>query len=252
MRKIFLFIALAGLLTACNRPLKVRSTEGEMITIDASLDAIADSDYVRSLVPIKEAIKAEMGIVIGKCEVPMEVFPPECPMLNWASDALLEEARKYYPGKVDGAIVNRGGMRCNWHKGPLTVGNVFELMPFDNELVVLTLKGEDILELCQIFASQDGEGVANIRMRAEDKQLIDATIGGKPIEPERLYHIATSDYLSGGNDKMTPLTRATECWTEHLLIRDLYIDYIKRHKNISAQIDGRMMLYEENLDSAAR
>ena len=89
-----------------------------------------------------------MNVQIGYAPERLWVREPECPMLNWATDALWEAAKAVYPGKVDIAIVNMGGMRCEWPAGPVTKGSVFELMPFDNELVVLTLKGLDIIALC--------------------------------------------------------------------------------------------------------
>ena len=79
-----------------------------------------------------------------------------------------------------------------------------------------------------------------------DGQLIDVTIATDltqtnwvSVEADKTYHVATSDYLSKGMDKLTPLTHYTEIWNEGWLIRDLYIEYIKEHKQISAAIDGR-------------
>ena len=164
-------------------------------------------------------------------------------MLNWASDALLTKARQLYPGRVDMAVVNIGGMRCEWAAGDITRNDVFQLMPFDNELVVLTLRGEDILELCQVFAEDYGQGVAGLRMSAEDKQLIDAQIDGKEIEPEAYYTVATSDYLSGGTDHMTPLTHYVEIWRSERLIRDLYLEAVEEQDTIVAPVDGRMDIH---------
>lgn len=240
---IGLLIALMTcLMTACYKPVKVVSTEGIIIPIDSTLDAIQDSDYIQSLIPLKQEMNAMMGEQIGYCEVDMFVELPESPMINWTSDVLLAEARQHYPGEVDCAIVNVGGIRCEWIKGPVTVGNVYELMPFDNELCVLALTGEDILELCQVFVQVGGEGVSNLTIQAEEGQLIDAQIGGKAIDPEAIYHVATSDYLSTGKDKMIPLANHVEYWSDNARIRDLYIHYIREHKKVTAQKDQRIIL----------
>lgn len=243
MKKLF-FLALLcgslGLFTACHRQAKITNVETSHYTIDATTDAEADSSYEAVLSKYRDQMHDQLCEVIGYATEDMNVRRPECNMVNWTADALLSEAKKYCPMSVDMALVNIGGVRCNWAKGELTRENVFELMPFDNELVVLTLKGEDLLELCQVFAEVGGEGVSGLRMSAEDRQLINASIDGNDIDPTGLYTIATSDYLAGGKDKLEPLTRRVELWNSHMRIRDLYIEYIVEHPQVVAAVDGRM------------
>ena len=233
------------MLTACHRPVQVASVSTEAIPVTADCIAAAPAvaeDYTAALAPKKAALEEEMSAVLGYAPEDMTVHRPECNMLNWATDALLAKARQHYDGRVDMAVVNIGGMRCEWRKGNITKQNVFELMPFDNRLVVLTLKGEDILELCQVFAEVGGEGVAGLRMQAEEAQLIDAQIDGRSIDPEAYYTVATSDSLAGGTDHMTPLPRHIAYWDSDLLIRDLYLEYVQEQKTISSTIDGRMQI----------
>jgi 2',3'-cyclic-nucleotide 2'-phosphodiesterase (5'-nucleotidase family) len=66
------------------------------------------------------------------------------------------------------------------------------------------------------------------------------TINGKAIEMNKTYAVATSDYLSQGNDGMVPLKNYIRCWNSEEKIRDLYIDYIKEVKIVEAKVDGRM------------
>jgi 2',3'-cyclic-nucleotide 2'-phosphodiesterase (5'-nucleotidase family) len=189
---------------------------------------------------VKADLEREMNVPIGFAPERMWVDEPECPMLNWASDALWEAAKQVYPGKVDIAIVNMGGMRCEWPAGPVTRGSVFELMPFDNRLVVLTLTGQDILELCESFAQYGGQGVAGMRVTIVDNQVADIQIGGKTLNKKALYKVATSDYLSGGADHMTALTHYSDLWNSDLLIRDLYLETVQKQDTIHAAVDGRM------------
>ena len=243
MRNTILFafaLLTIGVMTGCRKQMQVRSFELSHYDIDAATDSIADLSYEQALAPYKTALQEELNVVLGYAEAEMIVRRPECSMVNWTADALLVKARQYCPEHVDMALVNIGGVRCNWPKGDITRRNVFELMPFDNKLVVLTLSGQDILELCQVMAEVDGEGVAGLRMSAEDKQLITATIDGNAIMPEKFYTVATSDYLSGGKDKLTPLTNSVARWDSHRLIRDLYMEYITEHPQVVAAVDGRM------------
>lgn len=221
-------------------PMHVVESKSEILLIDSTLDAIQDSSYIAYLAPIKAQLEAELRVPIGYAPEALTVSRPECTMLNWACDALLAMARQRYAGEVDMAVTNIGGMRCEWAKGDITFKDVFELMPFDNELVVLTMSGEEVLNLCQIFARLGGEGVSGLRMKARDGRLTEATINGKEIEPSACYTVATSDYLSQGNDHMEPLARYVEIWRSEEKIRDLYIEYIEQEKIVRACIDGRM------------
>ena len=245
-RSYRLFIAgltvLAVLLPACHKPVKVTSVTTEAIPVNASSDDIQDYAYLQELAPVKAALEKAMNVQIGYAPEDMWVGSPECPMLNWATDALWEAAKKAYPGRVDIAIVNMGGMRCSWPKGPITKGNVFELMPFDNRLVVLTLKGSSIIELCESFAQYGAQGVAGMRVKIIDNKLASVKVGGKAVNPKKLYTIATSDYLAGGTDHMDALTQAIDCWNSDLLIRDLYLQAVAAQDTIRVTLDGRMAM----------
>ena len=240
MKKIVLLLLIAAGLIACHRPLRIVSTTSEMMMVDSTLDAIQDTTYLQYLTPIKAELEQALNTPIGYAPEIMIVHQPECNMLNWASDALWAMAQQRYPEKVDMAVVNIGGMRCEWAAGDITQRHIFELMPFDNELVVLTMTGDEILNLCNVFVQRGGEGVAGLRMKARNGKLISATIAGKPILPTAYYTVATSDYLSQGNDGMTPLAQYQDLWRSEEKIRDLYIEYVQQVKTVQAVIDGRM------------
>lgn len=245
-KSLILSILLVGLCACGHRSIQVTKCTTEAIPVNASCDALQDNAYLSKLAPIKADMEREMNVQIGYAPEELWVRGPECPMLNWATDALWEAAKRAYDGRVDIAIVNMGGMRCSWPAGPITIGNVFELMPFDNRLVVLTLKGEDVLSLCESFAQYGGQGVAGMRMKAENGKLAEVLIAGKKVVPQALYTVATSDYLAGGTDHMDALTRNVDRWDSDLLIRDLYLDAVREQDTIRAVVDGRMKVKGEN------
>ena len=240
MKKIAIFILVALSWCACHQPGKVVSKTSKIHMIDSTLDAIQDTQYLAYLEPIKTELETQLNEANGYAPKDLEVYQPECPMLNWASDALYEMAKQLCPEQVDMAVVNIGGMRCNWGTGNITFRHVFELMPFDNELVVLTMTGKEILALCDVFAKCGGQGVAGLRMSASKGVLRSAKIAGKDVVPEAYYTVATSDYLSQGNDGMTPLKNYEAMWKSERKIRDLYIEYIQQMKTVEAKVDGRM------------
>lgn len=102
--------------------------------------------------------------------------------------------------------------------------------------------------LFQAIAARHGEGVSGIRMVMNGKgELLDAAIGGNPVEDNRLYTVATIDYLADGNDGMDPLLQAEtrEC-PEGATLRGLFLDYVRmqtaRGKAITSVLDGRITL----------
>jgi 2',3'-cyclic-nucleotide 2'-phosphodiesterase (5'-nucleotidase family) len=117
-------------------------------------------------------------------------------------------------------------------------------MPFENELVILWLKGDKLTGLIQFFAKIGGEGVSGLRMHIANGRAVDVTVGGKPIDPDKLYSIATNDYLAGGNDGMVQLAQYVKRINTGLKIRSVLIDYIKNETKkgnmIQAKLDGRI------------
>ena len=242
IKRLIYTLLLLAVLTACHRPVRATKMIGEIIMVDSTLENIQDTDYLVYLAPIKADLEAQLGAPIGYAPVALTVHQPECTMLNWASDALWAKACELSPEQVDMAVVNIGGMRCNWAAGNITFKHVFELMPFENELVVLTMQGKDILDLCDIFAQTGGQGVAGLRMVAENGTVKSVKIAGKEVMPDAYYTVATSDYLSQGTDGMIPLKNHVSVWKSDKKIRDLYIEYIKQVKTVESVIDGRMAI----------
>jgi 2',3'-cyclic-nucleotide 2'-phosphodiesterase (5'-nucleotidase family) len=123
-------------------------------------------------------------------------------------------------------------------------------MPFENELVILSLRGNKLNGLLQYFAGMGGEGVSGLRMEIKNKKAINITINGEPLEPEKLYNIATNDYLAGGNDNMVQLGQYEKKINTGLKIRNILLNYIKNEtkngREIRSKLDGRITILNPN------
>lgn len=244
-RILFVILALGLLLISCGRkPMHVVSAETEMLVVDSSLNSLQDSDYLALLAPVKADIEAQLNIVIGHAPEAMEPRKPESLLLNWAADALLFPMRAQAADKADFSVVNVGGLRCSWAAGDITIRNVYELMPFDNEVVILSLKGEDVLTLAEQCAVQGGQGVSGLTLEIANGHAQNVRVQGKEVKAEAIYHVITSDYLSGGADGLDALTHFTEREMTGIKIRELYIDYIRQltleGKPVQGVVDGRI------------
>jgi len=222
----------------------VQQTTSTKIAIDASTDILADTGYIRFLQPYKKQVDEKMNLVIGRSAQTMRGHAPESLLSNFSADVYRKAASDFLKSEVDIAIVNLGGLRTIVPEGDITVRKVFELMPFENELVILYLKGDKLNALCQYFASMGGEGVSGLRFKIENNKAVEIRIGGKPLDANKLYSIATNDYLAGGNDKMVALALYEKRTNTGIKVRNMLIDYIKsetaKGNEIRAELDGRI------------
>lgn len=219
---------------------EIEKIESETIRIDSTFDAIQDTSYLVDLEPTKQMLDSMLSEVIGVCpEKMVAAYLPESPLLNWAADATFEMAKRKYNGQVDMAVTNVGGLRSEIPAGNVTLRTMFDLMPFENQLVVLKMEGKDILELADVFAKNGGQGIAGMTMEIKNGKAQNVQINGMEIVEDAIYGVATSDYLSKGTDGMQPLTKALECIETGALLRDSYIEYVRTSGKMEGKIDGR-------------
>lgn len=216
------------------------------IAIDATTDSLADKKMLAYILPIKQNLDKEMDQVIGISDEVMKPGKPESLLSNWNSDVYRMSASEFLKEPVDMAVVNMGSLRSPLPAGNLTVRNIFQLMPFENELVILWLKGSEVIKLMEIFAKEAGQGVSGIRMEIINEKPENILIGGQPVDPEKIYSIATNDFLAGGNDRMVPLATPVKRVDTGLKIRNILMEYVIREnrngRRIGSKLDGRITI----------
>jgi 2',3'-cyclic-nucleotide 2'-phosphodiesterase (5'-nucleotidase family) len=226
---------------------KYTITRTEYVFSD-STDYPVDSSVYEFIQPYKQRMEGEMNTVLAESDSAMQKGVPESKLGNFVADACMSETKKiYYPtdGKQpDFAFLNNGGLRRPLPSGKITRGDVFELMPFENELVVLTLDGKLVKKIFNFIASKDGAPVSGVRFKISHKEAIEIMIDGKPLDTLRTYKALTSDYLANGGDSFTMLSDEPRENT-NLKVRDAIINYLvtagKAGKKISVMTDGRII-----------
>ena len=243
----YVFVALLAISFACKSPkYAITNSTSYKIPLDSTVDKIADRLYLAYLKPLQDKMNAQMNEVIGQTEVAMRAHKPESLLSNFSADVYKKTASEYLKCPVDIAIVNMGGLRTSVPKGDITVRKVFELMPFENELVIVWLKGDKLNALLQSFAAIGGQGVSGLTFEIRKGRAENILIGGVPIDLKKTYTIATNDYLAAGNDKMEPLAQNIKSEFTNIKIRDMLLDYIKNEtaqgRKINAAIEGRIVI----------
>jgi 2',3'-cyclic-nucleotide 2'-phosphodiesterase (5'-nucleotidase family) len=145
----------------------------------------------------------------------------------------------------DFLFLNHGGLRASLPRGKITIGNVYEVMPFENELVVLTMNGTDADSVLQHIASMGGAPVSGVRFSIDGKRAKDITVNGTALSATKVYHVATSDYLANGGDGFSVLKKFTERKILSLKVRDALLLDLKNSgmtgDSIIIQKDGRLV-----------
>lgn len=163
---------------------------------------------------------------------------------NFFADASLAEAKKIDPS-IDFAIPStNGGIRNDLPNGAVTLSNVFELMPFENELLVFELKGSDVQSLLEFIARTGGQPVSGLSLIIKDSKPVEVKINDQPFDITRNYHVLTSDYIAGGGDNLNSFKQPVSRKVLGLKVRDALILYIKEKQaageKVSSKLDRRI------------
>lgn len=200
-------------------------------------DSVGTDAGIEALVATyRQRLQEKVGEVIGTAAGTFRTGKPEGALGNLAADALLAAAAPY---KAQIALTNNGGLRVPIEEGPVTVGDLYELMPFENKLAMLTLTGVQVDTLAQQLARIGGEPVAGLSFVISSGRASNIQVGGKPVDPAGTYRLATSDYLAGVGGSLSVLQQARREDTP-VLLRDAFIEYIRKAGTIRPTLDGRI------------
>lgn len=230
---------------------KVETTaEGTKVLRHIGEELPEDPMVLQLLSPYLDKVETLLKEKVGETS---EAFPhdkarlEETALGNLTADALKWSTRNLKP---DFALINGGSLRATLPMGIITRGNIYESLPFDNTVVVLDLQGDDFLELCQFIATTPGKGAfpqvssgIKLVLDSSREQCVQVRVGGKPIDPKRIYRIATLSYLAAGGDGYQGFLKAKRSYDTSVFCRDAVIEYLNHHKDqITPVIHGRIKL----------
>jgi 2',3'-cyclic-nucleotide 2'-phosphodiesterase (5'-nucleotidase family) len=244
MKKLrILLVSVVLFATACRTAKPVSPTTVVYQQYQISNAQKPDTALARMLAPYSDTVKAVMNKVIGFSLQALYKKQPESALGNFMTDALREMTEKKFDMKIDAALVNYGGIRGNLPKGDITVGTVYELMPFDNVTIVLELTGKQLQQLLDLTADRGGWPVSGIKMDIANKKAANVQVNGKPLQPNTKYLVALPDYVANGGDDALFLKTIPQI-NKGYLMRDAYMEYIqqltKSGKPVTANVENRI------------
>lgn len=221
--------------------------EGKQITITDSIDY--NPEINAFIKPYKDHITKDLDSVLAYA---VDTYSKSDGVFNTAignfmADATYEQANPIFnlrTGKnIDMVLFNHGGIRSIISKGNITTRTAFELMPFENSLVVVALKGTQIDSLITYLSKRKkAHPFSKLKLIIDNKHnAVSATIKGEPIDKNKIYFVATNDYLYNGGDGMNFFKPNDSVYNLNYKIRNVLIDYFKKVDTINPVVDDRFV-----------
>ncbi len=247
LRFCLFFLLLVALISCGNQKIAEYSSKSQEISED-----IAENEIDTMIETYRLEMKAKMDHVIGYSDSTLTKYEPESPLSNFVADIVMSEAMKFSTGndevlmsKVNSfCILNFGGLRATINQGKITIGNIYELMPFDNTIVITKLKSVEIDSIYNYLYKANGQPLSNCQFNLSSNDNL-LTIGGQVYDGESEIYVVTSDYLFGGGDKMNFFKKSVKYWDTGILIRDALIDAVTKMKNVPFYpVENRIIITE--------
>ena len=192
---------------------------------------------------------AHLKEVVGHSARLLVNIRTECdlPLGNIVADALREKGSSYFNVPMDFAISNYGGIRNPLPEGAVLMDDVEAMFPFKNYMCCAKVRGNNLRRLLeQLAKTQAFQAVSGCRVKVKAHELVEAEVDGAPIDPKRLYNVATIDFLLSGGDGIAVGARAVDVKLTPVLMKDVMLDFIRAKEEageiIDYQKDGRVVM----------
>jgi 2',3'-cyclic-nucleotide 2'-phosphodiesterase (5'-nucleotidase family) len=226
------------------RKMKDTVRGGELTAIAANPIVKPDPEIAKLVDERRADAEKYTSRVVGRTTEPLSNVREETGFGNLITDALLEYGRQQ-GWTTDVTFYNMAGVRAQLPAGQLTFGQLYEALPFSNIVVSVDLTGTDLagiidravcvsgrLHMAGVIVSYHYDG-------GTPKCVKSITVGGAPLAPARIYHVATIDYLLLGGDGHVGFAKGTS-----VIYGDVEVDvvsaYITSHSPVSPKVEGRL------------
>ena len=271
--KVIVFLAALMALTACGHSFKWEKfvidghrtgvTVPSALNVSEAIGVIEDGVYtspngtvfnggstpkVAQLLLDVQPAMARLKEVIAYAPEPMVKHKPEDPLCNFIVDRLFADmAALAAPTgrRVDVAFTNRGGIRQDIPQGDVLLDDIVSMLPFANYLSYVQLEGRDLRNIFEYMAENGVQAVSGARIVIKDRKLVSAEIGGEPLDDDKLYGVATIDFLLDGGDGYKFARNAKDYMLTDVRIGDAILADIRKMtaegKELKYFTDGRIV-----------
>jgi 2',3'-cyclic-nucleotide 2'-phosphodiesterase (5'-nucleotidase family) len=247
MKKLVKIIMIISLILSCNNSRILVNTDGKNISINREIEPVKQVEDIIN--PYKLNLDKSMNKVLS---FSVDNYSKNDGDYNTAignlmADAVLELTNPVFKNKteknIDMVLLNHGGIRSILPKGKVTTKTAYKLMPFENSVVVTALKGSVVFEMINYLKiSNKAHPISGLELVINaDDSYKKIQIGGKAVDSEKLYYIATSDYLYKGGDQMEFFKKSDTLYKLNYKIRNVLLDYFSIHDTLNPEADQRFI-----------
>ena len=253
MRKISLLFMALVLFLFCQAQNK--SFDYKLKAVDGNCTSYDNPQLRKELDKEKKKLEKKTSVVIGYCPEDMVSEMPQSPLSNFLTDILVDIAndycQKHHKEAVDFSLLNFGGIRSSLHAGNVTVGNIFEISPFENNVVIANIKGSELLKAFRRFKVKRCEPYSQqVSIQYVGDSFYKALIHGKEIDNDKIYRVVTLDFILTGGDNILEGVEILSSENTNITVRDAYIKQIRKMtaegKVITGKFDERMSIIPQN------
>lgn len=245
--EIWIYLLVIIPLSSCHKSYTAGLDTTTQYTIGKGTDTISDLPMLQLISAYRDSLNKTMQLTLVHSKTAMTKELPEGNLGNYCADACFRIAVKICKEErlptPDFLFLNNGGLRAALPAGNITTGHVFELMPFENELVMIRLNRLETDSLLRIIASKGGAPVSGFRMRISEGTPAGISFNNVDAAAKEELDIITSDYLAAGNDGYTFLKTKSPSKL-NIKVRDALIKDLQEHGRVNDTLnilkDGRI------------
>ncbi|MEO0114826.1 MAG: bifunctional UDP-sugar hydrolase/5'-nucleotidase [candidate division WOR-3 bacterium] len=229
-------------LTIDMRTKKIAGYDGELFDLQAEA-VLMNKEFANRVKHWQAIAEKDFDQIIGYSKKELtRAGMVECPVGNLITDALREHFN------ADIAVHNSGGIRANIPAGEITYRDIYKVDIFGNTAVTMNLTGKQVLEMLEV--SVNGHHaifqVSGLKMTYDKtkpigSRVLSVMIGDKPLDTTRTYKIVTNSYLAAGFGEYGVFQKGEDIEDSYLPLRDIIVEYIKKHSPVDAKVEGRIV-----------
>lgn len=246
-KHILLLLSLLVLNACKKQALYLQKIEGKQINISDSLQRNLNIDNF--IKPYREHVNANLDSTLAYAVDTYSKSDGEynTAIGNMMADAVYEESNALFKSRtgenIDFVLLNHGGIRAIISKGNVSKRTAYQVMPFDNSVVVVKLKGSEVRKLIDYLAkAKRAHPISQLQLVLNSDSTINSvSLNEKALDFNKTYNVATNDYLYNGGDRMDFFKTNDSLYVLDYKIRNVLIDYFTKIDTLNPVIDNRFI-----------
>jgi len=214
--------------------------KSDYIAVIEDSNIVANPEMELVIKPYRDSMMQDMNKVVGYADAEMRKSKPSGTLNNIVTDMVLEAISKDNNWQIDFCLLNYGGLRRQLPKGKLMKSDIFQLMPFQNEAVIVKVNSSGMKNLFKYLYFSGGQPVSGLQVNFTDSVKFIATIQEDVWDTTKSYWVLTSDYTANGGDKMNFFAQKDSVIMTGVLLRDAIFEYLDslQNENTSLKVDS--------------